>query len=160
MGSFSKRAAVIGVVLVLGITGAVAWAVWTARGTGAATGKAGVALRIQTIASTGTGKLLYPGGSGDLKIRVSNDNTFPVRVNTVVPKTPITADPDHNAMGCTVGATGVSVDEFITVSWTPIPAGQNVEFTMPNVVHMDNTSNDKCQGARFSVPVVLVAASA
>jgi hypothetical protein len=157
MHKFTKRIVVIGVAVTVGVGSAVAWASWSARGSGSARAKAGRALQVTTVGTTQTGSLLYPGADGDLVVNVKNDNDFRIVVNSVVPMTPIAADAAHKSHGCVDGATGV-VGHFVTVSW-PVPAHQTAEFIAEEVVHMNNSSDTGCQGAKFTVPVVLIATS-
>lgn len=159
MRNLAKRLAVLATAAALGIGGTAAWAAWTAHGSGAGRGRAGQSLQISTLGTTSHGTLLYPGGSGDLTVNVNNGNAFPIRVTTVVPTAPAVADPAHHAAGCSGSATGVTVDSFTTVT-LPVPANAHQEFTLANVVHMSSGSDNACQGAVFTIPVVLVAASA
>ncbi|GIJ51275.1 hypothetical protein Val02_81610 [Virgisporangium aliadipatigenens] len=159
MRKFAKRGITVGLATLIGLGSTAAWAAWTATGTGSGQAKAGQALRISTVATTGAGTTLFPGGAGDLLVNVKNPNPFPIRVNTVVPGTSITADGAHAGAGCSGAATGVTAEEFVTVDWTVGPDSA-AQFTVPGAVRMGNGSVNACQGAVFSVPVVLVATSA
>ena len=80
------------------------YAAWTSSGTGSGYAKAGTAQALTTVdVSASTTATLYPGSSGNVLIKISNPNPYPVRVTSVTGNGPITADADH--------APSVDVDE-------------------------------------------------
>src|SRR5215210_7271536 len=80
----------------------VAWAAWTADGTGNGYAKATSAQVLTTSdASASTVAQLYPGGSGDVKVTINNPNAYAVTVTGITGNGAITAD----KAGCTT--TGV-----------------------------------------------------
>lgn len=135
----------------------VAYAAWTTNGTGTGAAKATSAIDLTTVsASSSTTAQLYPGGSGDLVIKIKNDNPYPVRVteiNNASPAVAITSD-----MGAACDAsTGVTYDD--TSGTWDVPANTTSTFTLVNKVHMSNASDTTCQSAVFTIAVDLVGAS-
>jgi len=140
---------------VVAASGAAAWAAWQANGAGNASAKAGQSVTLTTVATTAPGDLLYPGGTGDVKLKVRNDNPFRVHLSAVVGAGPITPDAAH-AAGCTT--TGVTLHTPVLGAWS-LPANQTTELTLDNAVDMSNASDNGCQGATFTIPVILVGIS-
>src|SRR4051794_26735918 len=80
MRKLTKRAAIIGTAVVVTIGGAgVAFAAWTATGTGAASATAGTAGHVDVTSATASDALV-PGGSSALVLHVHNSNPYPVVV--------------------------------------------------------------------------------
>src|SRR5712691_493501 len=108
--NLSRKRRVIGgaiTLLVLGIVGLV-YAAWTTTGSGSGYAKAGSSSALSTVdVSASTTATLFPGTSGDVLIKFSNPNPFPVQVTSVSlngTNADIAADASHS--GCTT--TGVS----------------------------------------------------
>ena len=135
-------------------TGGTAYAFWTATGTGSGTAAAGVAQPLTTSPLAVSTGLLYPGATGDVRIQVDNPNPFPVTVTDVVGTGAITSDKG----GACDGATGVTFSD-VTGAALAVPAGGSATFTLADAVTMDNSSDDSCQGATFTIGVDLTAAS-
>jgi hypothetical protein len=162
MRTFARRTAVLASAL-LATTGAgVAYAAWTSNGTGTGTAAAGSAQVLTTITLEGTavaaGGLLYPGGTGDVVVKVHNPNPYPVRLTSIAPNGAVTAVAGTGAGTCTT--TGVTFDG---ATWSDdshvVGANGDVKFKLADTAHMANTSDDGCQGATFSVPVTIAGAS-
>ena len=101
---------------------------------------------------------LYPGATGDVLIRISNPNPYPVDVVSVSESGEITADAGHSA--CTT--TGVSFADRTGLS-IRVPAKRDgvdgtTQATLPRAVAMSNRSQSSCQGAVFSIPLTVSAA--
>jgi hypothetical protein len=141
-----------GVVAGMMATG-IAWAAWTASGTGNGYAKASTAQVLTTSdASASTTAQLYPGGSGDVKVTVNNPNPYAVSITSITDSGPITAD----KAGCTV--TGVS---FADQSGPyALAANGPTTLTLTGAASMSNASDNACQGAVFTIPVTLAGASA
>ena len=133
------------------LTAGVAFAVWTAGGSGNGYAKAGTVGALTTIdASASTSAQLYPGGTGDVKITVHNPNNFPVTVTGVSGNGTITSD-----AGATCNAsTGVT---FTNTSGLSDVAAANADttITLANKASMSSSSVNACQGAIFTIPVTL-----
>jgi hypothetical protein len=131
----------------------IAFAAWTSSGTGSGSAQATSAVALTTTAAT-TSAQLFPGGSGDLKITVKNDNGYPVRVTDVTGSGTITSD---KGSACDA-STGVSFTDQHGQA-LDIPANTSTTFTLSGVIRMSNASDNSCQGAVFTIPVSLVGAS-
>src|ERR671935_1828296 len=71
----------------------IAFAAWTATGSGNGYAKAQSVSPLTTVdASASTTAQLYPGGTGDVVITVSNPNSFPVTITAVTGNGTITSD--------------------------------------------------------------------
>lgn len=142
-------------------TGGAAFAVWSANGSGTGSAAASTSQALTTTASTAAGTALYPGGTGDLRITYSNPNPFPVTVTSLA----LTSGGVITAAGgigtCTT--TGVSLTSPQTVSHlVPAKTGStngSAAFTVAGALSMNNSSDNGCQGATFTVPVTITGAS-
>lgn len=155
----SRKLAVLTTMTALTVVGLV-YAAWTTNGTGSGYAKAGTAQALSTVdVSASTSATLYPGGpAGDVKIRISNPNTYPVTVTSVNGSGTITADAGHPT--CTT--TGVSfTDQTVSISVPAKSGGVNgeTETTLSGAASMSNASSNGCQGATFTIPVTLSGAS-
>lgn len=129
------------------------WAVGSSAGNGYA--KAITAQNVMlSDASASTTAQLYPGGTGDLVVKVTNPNSFAVTITSVTGSGTITSDkgPACNA------ATGVTFTDTSGLSQA-VGAGATVTFSLAGKVAMSNASDNSCQGAIFAVPVTLSATS-
>jgi hypothetical protein len=141
--------------LVLGVVGLV-YAAWTASGTGSGYAKAQQAQALTTVdVSATTPATLYPGATGNVLIRISNPNPYPVEVTDVTGNGAITPDAGH-AAGCTT--TGVTFTDQTGLA-IDVPANGETETTLNNAASMSNASSNGCQGATFTIPVTLTGAS-
>jgi hypothetical protein len=128
---------------------------WSLGGTGNGSAKATTASDITLAdASAFTTADLYPGATGNLKLRATNPNQFPVRITAVSGNGTITSDKGaacNASTGVTLAnQTGLTLD---------LAAGATATLTVPNAVSMSNSSDNSCQGAVFTVPVSLTAVS-
>lgn len=136
-----------GALLALGV----AYAAWTATGSGSGASEATTALALSTVDATAiTSAQLYPGGSGDLVVRIQNPNPFGVTVRSIQPNGPITSD---RGTACNA-ATGLAFAGRTGLT-EAVPANATVTVTLVGAVSMDGSSDDTCQGAVFTVPVTL-----
>lgn len=147
---FSATTILIGMMLAAGV----AFAAWTATGSGAGYAKAGSAADLTTTdVSASTTASLYPGADGDVLIRINNSNPYEVKVTDVEGSGAITSDvPTCDAS--TVTFTDQAGQNLV------VPQSNNATFTLNNAVHMDLASaDDDCQGAIFTIPVDLAGVS-
>lgn len=155
--------------LALGATGsilivsAIVFAAWLAPGSGSASAKAGSSQALSTLdASASTGATLYPGVSGDVTLKISNPNPFPIRVTSVsLDGTNADIVPDSGHASCS--PTGVSFTDQtgLTVD-VPAKSGStngSATATLSGAVSMSNASANGCQGATFTIPVTMSGAS-
>jgi hypothetical protein len=151
----SRKLAVVTTVAALSVVGLV-YAAWTTNGGGSGYAKAGTAQALTTVdVSASTAATLYPGGpAGDVSIRISNPNSYPVKVTGVAGNGSITADAGH--AGCTT--TGVSFTDQTGLNIS-VAAGGQTTATLSGAASMDNTSLNACQGATFTIPVSISGAS-
>lgn len=143
--------------IMLGVlaVGSIAYAAWTASGTGSGYAKATTAQALTTVdVSASTTAQLYPGGTGDVTLRIDNPNPYPVRVTSVSGTGAITSD---KGAACDA-STGVTFADQTGQS-LDVPAGSAVTFTLSGAVTMSNASDNSCQGAIFTIPVALSGAS-
>jgi hypothetical protein len=154
MRYFFKGAIIVAAVAAIGTGDAVGWAGETRH-------PAGRVDRLRIGAASSAAPLLYPGGRGDLLVRVANPNDFPVVVDRLLSNSPVEVDKAHAQAGCTTAVAGVraAADLVLAPSWRLRPNETN-EFRVPDAVRMDESSVNACQGAEFTVTVVLIGHSA
>jgi hypothetical protein len=151
----ARRGGVIVTIIGVAMAGTVAFAAWTAGGTGDGYAKATTAQALTTIdASASTTAQLYPGGTGDMKLRINNPNPYAVTVTTVTGSGTITSD---KGAACNA-ATGVTFTNQ-TGQTLSVPASSAVTFTLTGSVAMSNASDNSCQGGVFTIPVTLTGTS-
>ena len=132
-------------------------AAWSTTGSGNGYAKAGTASAL-TIgdASAATVGDLYPGGSGAVKLKVTNPNPFAVRITTVAKQTGGVITSDKGA-ACNA-STGVTFTDQTGLA-LDLAAGATTTFSLANAVSMSNASDNSCQGAIFTIPVDVTGAS-
>lgn len=144
-----------GLVIVALAAAGLAYAAWTANGTGEGYAKAGSAQALTTNdVSATTVADLYPGTSGNVKLEINNPNPYPVRVTSVSGSGTITPDAGHS--GCS--PTGVTFTDQTGLT-IDVPANGTQAATLNNAASMSNASANACQGATFTIPVSLSGAS-
>lgn len=153
-----RRTAFIGAAGLVLVAASVAFAAWVTSTSGNAYSKAATATPIAlSDASASTTGQLYPGGSGDLKLKIANPNSFPVRITAVSLTSGGTITSD--TAGCTSGTSAVT---FTNQSGLTIDLAANATSavsTIANAVQMGPTSANACQGAVFTIPIDVTAAS-
>jgi len=153
-----RRALLIVLALVAVVVAGVAIAAWSTSTSGNAYSKASTATALTlSDASASTSGDLYPGGTGDLKLKVANPNPFPVRITAVSLTSGGTIT--SNVGACNTAGHGVT---FTNQSGLTIDLAANAAATVVTVagsVHMASSSDNSCQGAIFTIPVDVTAAS-
>jgi hypothetical protein len=151
-----RRLIVVAAVLVLGIVAVgVGLGAWSLGGSGNGAAKATTASNITLADATAfTTADLYPGATGNLKLRATNPNPFPVRITAVTGNGTITSD---KGASCDA-STGVTFNNQTGLT-LDLAAGATATLTVANSVSMTNASDNACQGAVFTVPVSLTAVS-
>ena len=131
-------------------------AAWSTSGSGIAYSKATVASAITVgDASASTTADLYPGATGAAKLKITNPNSFPIRV-TAVSKQAAAITSDKGA-ACNA-STGVTFTDQTGLT-LDVAAGATQTFTLSGAVAMSNSSDNSCQGALFTIPVDVTAVS-
>jgi hypothetical protein len=155
--SSRKKIAVTAVVTIAFVTAGVGIAAWSVTGSGTGYAKASTSSALTlSDATASTSADLYPGASGTVKLKVSNPNPFPVRVTAVSGNGTITSD---KGAACDA-ATGVAFVNQSSLTLDLAANATNQVFTLAaGSVTMSNASDNSCQGAVFSIPVSLSAAS-
>lgn len=150
-----RRATAGSLLFALIVAASVAYAAWTASGGGQGYAKAGTAQALTTVdVSASTAATLYPSGTGNVLLRISNPNPYPVQVTTVSGNGTITSD---KGAACDA-STGVSFTNQTGLTLN-VPASGAATFTLTGAVAMSNASDNSCQGAVFTIPVSLSGAS-
>lgn len=156
MRVLSRRSAVVGTVITVVVASGVAWAGWTSDGKGTAGAKAGQAVSVKVTAASVT-TLLYPGGRGDVSMTIQNPNSYAVKVTRVRwNQEPITAPGSPGCMrtGVTFPAKPAPNNPFTVVTSLPIPRGESRNLVLPLQASMGFDSDNGCQNATFSIPVI------
>lgn len=124
-------------------------------------------LTISAVASPTATNLLYPGANGDVVLKVSNPNAFPVTLTAVqLPaNTAFAAGYTDSALsavngGCTATNSGVGWNFATGTSGsshtltTPLTVGANntLTVTLTNEASMATTAPAACAGTYFSMP--------
>jgi hypothetical protein len=151
----ARRALALSAIQV-GATTAVTFGSWTvssSAGSGYSKAKVASSLALSD-ASASTTAQLYPGGTGDIWIKVTNPNPFAVTVTSVTGAGTITSD---KGAACDA-ATGVTFTNTTGLTQA-VGAGATVTFSLAGKVAMSNASDNSCQGAVFTVPITLAATS-
>ncbi|MGZ8615105.1 MAG: hypothetical protein ACXWX4_10560 [Actinomycetota bacterium] len=132
------------------LAGSIAFAAWTATGSGSGYAKATSAQPLTTVDVSGsTVADLYPGATGDVLLRIDNPNPYPVTVTNVTGSGAI-----DSSVGACDGATGVTFTDQSSLT-LDVAANSAATFTLADSVAMSNASHTSCQGAIFTVPVTL-----
>lgn len=131
-------------------------AAWSTSGSGTGSAKAATASPITLgDASASASADLYPGGSGALKLSVTNPNSFPIQITAVALTGGGTITSDKGA-ACNASH-GVTLTTQSGLALT-VAAGATSALSIAGAVSMSNTSDTSCQGALFSIPVTAASA--
>jgi hypothetical protein len=117
-----------------------------------------------TISTAGTPSApLLPGGpAGDLVFAVSNPNSYPVSLVSVVPKSggTITFDAGHASCSTTDANPVVTLSVPGADLPVSIPANTTAPIDLAGAVSMDVAATNSCQGATISIPITITVNSA
>jgi len=161
----TKRATILSLFLGILLASSVAFAWWTASGTG--NGSA-VALTPTAIAVTATlpAAELYPGKTqAALYVSFRNPNAYPVSLTTITGNS-VTVDAAHATAGCpstAVSLDGAYPDLPISLAANDAAPGGPDEFAGPlaSAVTMDGPGTpNSCQGATFTINLTVSGSSA
>jgi len=152
MQKLGRKLSLMGAVLALFLVGSVVFAAWLVTGEG--NGAAQAVTADDLVVQPGTTSAdLYPGADGDVELTIENPNAFDVEVQTIVGDGPVTSA----APGCST--TGVSFTDQLAVTGMTVAAGATINVSLDDAASMNNSSDNGCQGATFSVPVSVTAQS-
>jgi hypothetical protein len=140
------------VVLALAVSGA-AVAAWRTTGSGSGTATAGSTVALTASASTTPASAALPGGAAvELTLVVSNPNPVPVRITGIALDPGRTVGVSGASGTCTTVPVGVSA---VDLSTTLAAGASDVPLTVPGALTLGSSAPSGCQGATFTVPVVL-----
>jgi len=159
MAKNTKRVTVIAAAAVAAVAVAgSAFAFWSSSSTGKATVAAGTLAKVVVtdVQIVGT---LRPGATADLSLNVMNpDDNGQVKITSIaLTDAGIRANAAAEAKGCTGADTGVVFHPETLASPVLIEAGSTEPLILEKAVEMTNASVNGCQGANFTVPVVITA---
>ena len=157
-GKITKKLTAGTIVLGVALAASVAFAAWTATGSGSGYTQATTASALTTVdVSASTTAQLYPGGTSDVKIEIYNPNPYPVLVTSVV-GAGLPGGITSDKVGCSGAGTGVSFTDQTGLT-IAVAAGSTATATFNGAAAMSNGSANACQGATFTIPVTLSGAS-
>jgi hypothetical protein len=135
-----------------------AFAYFGATGTGSGSAKLGSMKSVTIAATVGTPtSVLLPGGSADVVFTVTNPNSFPVSLGGVTLKSGGQITPDSSHAGCAT----TDSNPVVTLNVPPhdlpvtIPPNSTTPIDLAGAASMDVAATTNCQGASFSVPIVI-----
>jgi hypothetical protein len=152
----TKKMAVASGIVSASLASGIAFAAWTADGTGSGYAQAKTAQAVSTADATAdTAAGLYPGGTSDLKVRVTNPNDYAVTVTAINNGTGSILSGDATC-DASNGVTFTNTSGLTSV----VPAHSlGTLITLTGKVAMSNASVTACSGKTFTVPVSILAAS-
>jgi hypothetical protein len=151
------RLAILLALLAVLIAGGVtlgSWTVGSNAGNGYAQATSGQNL-VLGDASALTSAQLYPGGTGDVWVTLNNPNPFAVTITSVTSAGGAITSDKGSACDASTGVTFTNQTSLSKV----VPANSPLSFKLTGAAHMDNTADQSCQGAIFTIPVTVSATS-
>jgi hypothetical protein len=179
-GSRSRRrravAAILGALAVAGVAyGVTNWVVGLSGGSSGEGQSGSVSnISISAIASPAATNLLYPGGSGDVVVTISNPNSFPVTITAVNLPTNTTYATGYTTSALSTTQTGCLAATPSGVTWsfatgtsgsshtltTPLTVAASGQANNPLTVSltsdasMSTTAPAACENTYFSMPAL------
>jgi len=176
----SRRSKILGIVLgtVLAAAAAYATSTWVVNLNGGSSGEgqsASVAnLTITAVASPPASNLLYPGGTGDVVVTISNPNPFPVTVTAMQLPDNVTYATGYTTSALTTTQSGCLASTPSDVTWnyatgsngsshsltTPLTVAASGQANNPLVVTLTNdaamsvNAPAACVSTYFSMPAL------
>lgn len=160
MNRTTKRIGALGTATVAVMGTGIAFAAWTAGGSGSGDATALTAQPL-TVTSATTSPDLYPGlTTGKVYVSIENDNPYDVTVTQIAQDTgdvTLTAG-DNTPTGTSAGTCAGTMFTLATktVSWS-VPAGQTKTFNVAGVT-LDHSAPDNCQDQTATIPVTVTGA--
>lgn len=133
-------------------------AAWSTSGSGNASAKAATASALTLADASGsTTADLYPGGSGALKLKLTNPNSFAVRITAVT----LTSGGSitSSSAACNTAGHGVTFTNQTGLAVDLAANAIDQVVTLAGSVLMSTSSANSCQGVTFTIPVDVTAAS-
>jgi len=148
-----KRLAVIAGGLSLVLAAGVAFAAWTANGSGSGTAKALTAQTVTINADTGTADL-YPGSNGKVYFTLTNTNPYSITFDKLTAASVTSSSDEVNCPN-----TNLSINSAITLPLTvSLPVGANTtsaQESISNLVSLAHAAPNGCQGKTFTISLTL-----
>jgi hypothetical protein len=146
---------IVGIALAAAALATAAAAYWTATGVGSGSTLVPAGQQPVVLSPATPSTSLYPGGSAEVAVTVTNPNAFRVRLSSLQLDTSqgtggFAADAGHS--GCNVSSlsfTTASVGQFV-----PARVGTQdgtLTLSLPNAVSMSSTAASACQDATFTL---------
>jgi hypothetical protein len=145
----SRRYATFAVAATVTIAG-IAGASWSAQSNGTAKAQAGRLQPVSATPATPTAEL-FPGGSADAALTLTNPNPVAMTVSSIRGSGPITSD----SAACDAAGNGVSFTDPAG-AWE-VANSASLVVNLADAVRMSVDSATECQGATFTIPVSVVA---
>jgi hypothetical protein len=154
-----SRLLLVALVALVATGGALAY--YTSTGAGSAAAQVGEAQAV-TIAAAAPSASLYPGGSADVAVAITNPNVTTVHLPSLQLDTSqgddgFAVDASHKAAGCTVSVAGLGFaasDNGGSGFDVPAKSGSvdgELDTDLPGAISMSSAAADACQGATFTV---------
>jgi len=159
LGKLWMRLLLVAIVALVAAGGALAY--YTSAGAGGASAHVGETQAV-TIAAAAPSASLYPGGSADVAVSITNPNATGVHLPSLQLDTSqgdggFAVDAGHKASGCTAAAAGLSFtgsDNGGSGFDVPAKSGSvdgELDTDLSNAIAMSSSAADACQGATFTV---------
>lgn len=150
--AWRHAAAVVGATtaVTLGLGSGAAWAYFDASGTGTGHAAVGTIKPLSLLFAAGSpGDSLFPGGSADLHLDVTNPNSYPVTIIGLHQTGIVTVSGgnDCDAANASLTLPTASLD-------IPIPPGSS-SVTVPTGISMGTSAFSGCQNASFFIPLTV-----
>jgi hypothetical protein len=161
---WTRRALVLGSANALVLGGGVAMAAWSVSGSGVGTAAAGTATPLAITAGVAPTSLLVPGGTGDVRMVITNNNKANVSLTALTMTNTGIAGFTDNTFGTakplctTTGVTWTTTSKTLTTPIVIAPNGGTYTLTLTGLAQMSTASDDGCQSAVFNMPVTAVTA--
>jgi hypothetical protein len=142
-------------VAVIAVTTGIAYAVWSASGSGngSALAYTGQTITVNAVALSSSAASLYPGGpAGNVYFTVTNPNPYAIKITNVAWGTPVSSNPSACASSL------ISVDSSAPttgLNLTVAANGTSSAVQVNNVLDLSSSATDACQGNAFTVPVTV-----
>ena len=146
----SRLAIVAAAIIAAAACAGTSWAYFAPQGTGTGTAAAATAQPV-TLSPATPATAVYPGGSADVALTVSNPNGGAV----VIPSLALDTSQGSNGLGVDGSHNGCSLSALTFTSaagnWT-IPAHATAfAIDLPGAISLSPSAADACQGATFTV---------